>query len=221
MKSVLVATSIAALLGAPLVHRDQASANVAGLWLGEARSRGGLGNWIELRPDGTAQFIFGAMVDGTYRMEGTSLWMTTVGQPHELPAVPIRIEGDTAVLQQPPPADAPPRETLSADDRAMLDRMSQPITMTREGNASPGTPPLVGTWTYTHPTGGIAHQTFTRDGKMFLLVPMQTTGGTYTASPGQVEVKLPGGNQTLVLKGDLLISGSLDGKHSTFRRAPK
>lgn len=221
MNHLLLAVATVALFGNAPVRDDQTQATVFGLWLGEARTEGGLGNWIEFRQDGTAQFTFGAMVEGTYRMEGTSLWMTPVGQPHELRAMDIRIEGNTAVRLQSPPADAPPRETLAPDDRAMLDRMSQPITMTRVGSATPGAPPIVGTWTYTHTTGATAFETFTRAGKMFMLLPMQTTAGTYTATTAHIEVKLPKGDETLVLNGDVLMSGSLEGKHSTFRRAPK
>ena len=47
--------------------------SVVGLWLAERGTKGGLGNWVELRADGTAAVSFGTLVQGTYTMEGTSL----------------------------------------------------------------------------------------------------------------------------------------------------
>jgi hypothetical protein len=196
------------------------SVSLVGLWLGEERTEGGLGAWIEFRRDATVQFSFGALVDFTYRVDGTSLWFAEAGRP-EVRRGDIRVNGNTAVLRQPPPADAPPTESLSAEDRAMRDRLSQPIRMTRMGSATPGAPPLVGTWTYTHYTGQTAYETFTADGKMFLRVPMQTVEGTYTATGEQIVVLLPTGNQRLSRNGDRLVLQSSDGKSSVLRRAPR
>lgn len=222
MRRFVVATLAAsALVGSPIVRAGEESASVVGLWLGEARTEGGLGNWIAFRPDGTAEYSFGALIDGTYRTEGHSLWLTLVGQSESPTPLDMRVELDTAVRRQPPPADAPARDTLPPDERAMFDRMMRPLEMKRVGRGTPGVAAIVGTWTYTHPTGATAYETFTSSGKMFLLVPMSRTPGTYTVAAGGVVLKLPNSEQTLVPHEDVLVSGSLDGKHSTFRRAPK
>lgn len=217
----LAVVTASALLISPPVRADEDTASVVSLWLGEARTQGGLGNAIEFRADGTAQYTFGALLDGTYRLDGVSLWITPVGQTGETRPVEQHIDGNTAVRSQSPPADAPPRETLSADERAMLDRMSQPLAMTRVGSATPGALAIVGTWTYAHPAGAAAYETFTPGGKFVLRVPMQVTEGTYQATAARIVLKLPQGDETLVRNGDVLVSGSMEGKHSTFRRAPK
>lgn len=220
MNHVLLAVVTVALAGhAPVGHTQNESALV-GLWLGEARTEGGLGNWIEFRPDGTLRFAFGAMVEGTYRLEGTSLRVRAVGEPAESPAADITINDATAIRRRLPPADAPARDSMSADDRAILDRMTQPITMTRVGRATAGAPPIVGTWSYTHSSGAPAYETFTRTGRFVLRVRMQESQGTYAEGPSRIDVTLPSGKSEFQLNGDVLMSGSMDGKHSTFRRAP-
>lgn len=103
----------------------------------------------------------------------------------------------------------------------MFDRMSKPIDMKRIGPLSPGDSPLVGTWTYTHPTGTTAYQTFTRDGYTYLLVLMNAVEGTYMSGADRIVVKLPGENRTLTRTGDVLMAGTMEGRHSTFHRAPK
>lgn len=219
MVSVLLAFTVA--LGLPMATMQADDGGLAGIWIGEARTEGGLGNWIEFRPGGAAQWAFGAVVEGTYRYDGTAVRTTTGVERHETPPIQLRIEGDTAMLQQPAPADAPPREQMSADDRAMFDRMSKPVTMKRAGPLSPGDPPIVGTWQYTHPTGAMAYQTFTRDGNMYLLVLMNAAEGTYASDGARIVVKLQGRKEVLTWTGDKLMSGSLEGRHATFHRAPK
>ncbi len=223
MLSVLVAVWATGLFGGWSPQPGGAVPSVVGTWLGEARTEGGLGNWIDFREDGTCLYGFGAILDGTYRFDGSSLRTRVTGTERELPPIALHVEGDTALQQQAPPADAPPRERLSQEERAMFDRMSKPITMTRVGTATPGDPPLVGTWTYTHPTGATAFETYTRDGQMYLLVLFAhgTVEGSYTVDSASVRMKLPDGYETLTRKGDLLMSGTLEGRHATFRRAPQ
>ena len=209
----------------------QSSAPVVGVWLGEARSKGGLGNWLEFRPDGTVVMGFGALVDGRYRFDKSTLWVEPRNQPgRESPVGELVVKGDTAVRRPRPPADAPPRESLPPDQRAMLDRLTQPITMTRVGKASPGAEAIVGTWTYDHPSGGTAYETFTGDGKTFLRVRMQAVEGTYTSTAGRILVTLPNGSDlVLVPNGDVLVSQPKDdGREgnprpvgNVFRRLPE
>ena len=73
---VMSAVALIGLLLRPVGAQD-ATGSVVGLWLGEARTQGGLGNWWEFHADGTVEFGFGAVVgallDDTYRLEGTRL----------------------------------------------------------------------------------------------------------------------------------------------------
>ena len=77
MRMVFVLALVAALIEPGAAQGTDAS--VVGLWLGEARTQGGLGNWIEFRADGTLEAGFGALVGGllddTYRFDGTTLML--------------------------------------------------------------------------------------------------------------------------------------------------
>jgi hypothetical protein len=73
--------------------------------------------------------------------------------------------------------------------------------MTRVGQAMAGAPLIVGTWTYTHPTGATAYERFTSGGEMVLLVEMQASEGTYAVRPDRVDVALPTGSQTFTRMG--------------------
>jgi hypothetical protein len=205
-------------LAASDVHPGQKT-GVIGLWLGESRSRGGLGRWLELRANGTAQYSVGALVEFTYVWQDPALSLTPAGKTDRVPLMEMQINGDTAVRRQPPP-DAPPRDTLPPDQRAMLDRMSQPLAMRRVGAAAPGAPLIVGTWTYEHYTGATAFERFTPGGSMILLVEMQASQGTYTLLSDRIVVDLPDGAQTFLRKDDALVSAA-GGKPLTFRRAPQ
>ena len=225
---VAVSLVVVALLGVLPVRAEETSSSPVGLWLGAARTQSGLGNWIEIRSDGTVQFSFGALVDGTYRMDGTSLWLSAADEQGEVLVGDVRIDGNTAVRMPRPPADAPPQETMSREDHAMLDRMTQPITMKRLGRATPGAHPIVGTWEYMHPVGVTAQETFTAEGKTFLRVPMQTIRGTYSATAERLVVKLPTATHVFTWKRDALISMGEDDAETTsgpraegniFRRA--
>ena len=88
--------------GFAISHAQQQSDRSTGMWLSESRSGGGLGSWIDLRPDGTAQFGFGAVVEGTYRFEGTSLSIKVRDSDREQHSE-MRIDGDTAIRRQTPP----------------------------------------------------------------------------------------------------------------------
>lgn len=225
----LLTMTMAAVLTWLSLGAQEARTPVMGLWLGTARSAGGLGNWLEFRPGGTAQFSFGAVVEGAYRVSDGSLYISSGEPPAETPGGQLEINGDMAVRTPPAMADAPRRETLSAADRDLLDRMTRPIQMRRVDSARPATPPIVGTWQYAHPTGATAFETFTKAGTFLLRVQMQTMDATYAESPNGVRVKLPSGELFLQFTGDVLVSApqepeTPDGPRAegmVFRRAPQ
>lgn len=184
------------LLLQPVAAQD-ATDSMVGLWLGEARSQGGLGNWMEFRADGTVEFGFGALVgallDDTYQLDGTTLKLrlftgktTPAGEPvFESTEKQVQIEGERAVLQARWPADQPAPEIQLPGKQAMFDRMRRPIMMTRVGPPALQASPIAGTWSYEHYTGATAYETFTPRGKWFLRVPMQVAHGTIPSRPSQ------------------------------------
>ena len=146
--------------------------------------------------------------------------LTPKGTTRGLPAMEMRIDADSAVREQRPPTGAP-YDTLPPDQRAMVDRLSQPLTMTCVGEPMPGVPLIVGTWRYTDATGATAYERFTSDGEMVRLVEMQGREGTYVVRPDRVDVSLPTGSQTLTRVGETLVAASSAGQAVTLRRAPR
>lgn len=231
MRNALVIGLIALLLQ-PVGAQD-AKDSVVGLWLGETRTQGGLGNWIDFHADGTVEVGFGALVgallDDTYRLEGTTLTLRVYSGKVTAEGVPVfesvqktvQIEGEHAVVASQWRDDQPVPETHSPAEKAMVDRLRQPVTMTRIGPATPAASLIAGTWSYQHYTGQTAYETFTPGGKWFLRVPMSLQHGRYTLTPAAVIVQSAQQSDTFTREGDVLMEGSADGKHSTYRRAPK
>jgi len=230
MRNALVIGLVGWLLQ-PLGAQDPKD-SVVGLWLGEARTQGGLGNWIDFHADGTVEVGFGALVgallDDTYRLEGTTLTLrvftgkvTPDGVPvFESVEKTVQIEGEHAVVASQRGDDEPEPEMLSSDEKAAWQLLHRPVTMTRVGPATPGAAPIAGTWSYRHYTGQTAYETFTPGGKWYLRVPMNQRRGRYTATPAAVIVQSAQQSDRFTREGDRLISGAADGQHSTYRRAP-
>ena len=70
--------AIAILLLRPLAAAGQ---SVVGAWESVERSPGGVGEFIEFRPDGTAYQVSAAMGDATYRLDGE--WLLTFWKDRE------------------------------------------------------------------------------------------------------------------------------------------
>ncbi len=112
MRNAVAMTAIAlvTMLLRPIDAQD-AKASVVGLWLGESRTQGGLGNWMEFHADGTVELGFGALIgallDDTYGLEGTTLRLrvfsgktTSAGDPvFESIQKTVRIDGEHAVVE--------------------------------------------------------------------------------------------------------------------------
>ena len=230
MRNALV-IGLVGLLLQPVGAQDPKD-SVVGLWLGEMRTQGGLGNWIEFHADGTVEVGFGALVgallDDTYRLEGTTLTLRVFSGKVTPDGVPVfeslqktvQIEGEHAVVASQWRDDEPVPEIRSPDEQAALQRLRLPVTMTRVGPATPEAPPITGTWSYKHYTGQTAYETFTRGGKWYLRVPMNQRHGRYTVTLAAVIVQSAQQSNRLTREGDRLISGAADGQHSTYRRAP-
>lgn len=227
-----VVVALVAFLFQPVGAQD-AKGSVVGLWLGEARTQGGLGSWIDFHADGTVEVGFGALVgallDDTYRLEGTTLTLRVFSGKVTPDGVPVfesvqktvRVKGNQVIVESQLPDDQPKPEIHSPAEQAAFDRMRQPVTMTRVGPATAAASPIAGTWSYQHYTGPTAYETFTPSGKWYLRVPMQLRQGRYTVTPAAVIVESAQQSDTFSRNGDVLMSGAADGKHSTYRRAPE
>ena len=231
MRNALVIALVALLLQA--VSAQDAKDSIVGLWLGEMRTQGGLGNWFDFHPDGTVDLGFGALVgallDDTYRLEGTTLTLRVFSGKVSAEGVPafesvqktVQIEGEHAIVASQWGDDEPKPEIRTPAHQAAFDRMRQPTTMTRVGPATPAASLIAGTWSYQHYTGQTAYETFTPAGKWYLRVQMSLRQGRYTVTPAGVIVQSAQQSDTFTREGDVLMSGAADGKRSTYRRAPE
>lgn len=149
---------------------------LAGMWSAHTRTKGGLGaQWVFTR-NGEVPATFGALVDFTYMIAGNRITMSSVNDPAPRPDPPVEefvIAGDT--MTQTPAGSA---ETLR--------------TLQRVGTPPAGADPIVGEWTYPHPTGPAAFMRYSRAGVVQLSVPFQTSKGTYRLNGNVLVVELQG-----------------------------
>jgi hypothetical protein len=129
-----------------------APAGLVGRWDAETRSRGGLGTWIELADRGVCSRTIGAMVDGTWKLEGDQL---TVSIP--IPDGPPVVRRGTSSING-------TKQTQVFEGQANQ--------LTRRGAAPDSGSGIVGIWSYPHPTGPTAYEEYTIDGRMLFRLPM-------------------------------------------------
>lgn len=168
--------ALALMLGA---GNASAAEDVAGIWSAQARSKGGLGfQWVF--KDGEAAMTFGALVDFKYTIEGNRITMTNALDPAGRGESIIEeyvIDGDMMTQTQP---GMPGAEK----------------TLRRTGAPYPDAHPIIGEWTYRHPTGPAAFVRYSRDGTVQLSIPFQTMKGSYRLNGKVLEVDLQGGPRT-------------------------
>jgi hypothetical protein len=177
------------------------TADLAGFWESRDISKGGIGHTLEFRPDGSLVEAIVVLVDLFYRTEGDQfiLGETAGSDAKPLVAATIRIEGDTL--------------RLTAPDGSVLEKE-------RLGNAEPGRPPIQGVWRYRHPTGALAYERYTEDGRVFLRIPMSGSTGCYQVQgdrlgmsrPHRKDLSLPFKTEA----GELVVKSS--GKTTAYRR---
>lgn len=191
-------------LGAPSVSGQEAS--IVGKWESVARSYGGIGSSLEFHSDGTVSLTPGAMVDFTYRLDGTRLVMSVTdpgtGEVSEN-TVDVHITGDSMIHSDP--------------------ESGQEIRFGRLEGAKADTLPIVGTWSFKHYTGRTAFEVFTADGDVHLRVPFHTDGGTYTVSAETLTIVIEGRDPWQVryaIDGAMLTLLSADGSREQYNRVP-
>ena len=186
-------------------ERAGAGSMLIGKWESVARSKGGLGHALEFHRDGSLSHTTGAMVEETYRVEGsrliTSSRGTRTGKVTEN-VTEIRFEGDTLI-----------QKSMEAGGE---------VRMSRKRSGGPQAPPIVGIWSYPHYAGGTALVMFTRDGRMIFRLPIRTDRGNWSIAGNLVTIALPGSRiQTLRYKVEAaqLTLTSDQAKEQAYKRA--
>src|SRR5215471_209549 len=113
---------------------------LVGQWVAKNRSMGGIGSMWEFRSDGTLSMAPGAIVDEPYRVEGDKL-ITSPNEtgPDAKPQVMrFQITGDT--MRQRIESAPGLKET------GRKDKPTGEMELHRVGTATPGVPPIIGTW---------------------------------------------------------------------------
>jgi len=180
--------------------------SIVGKWESVTRSRGGIGSTLDFHSDGTVSLTPGAMLDLNYRLDGTRLVMSFTdpgsGEVSEN-TVNVHISGDSMMQSDP--------------------ESGQEIRLVRAQAARTDTLPIVGTWSFTHQTGGIAFQIFTADGNMHLRVPARTDRGTYVISADSLTIIIEGQDPRQVryaIDGTKLTLYSTDESPQHYNRVP-
>ena len=174
------------------------SQQLVGRWDSVERSRGGLGSWIELSTDGTCATTIGAMVDGTWKLEGEHLTL-------DIPLGDCKSELQMATVS-------------SAGDTQIQVRGKETFRLTRIDKGG-GDAPLVGVWKYPHSAGGEAFEEYTRDGRHLFRLPFTTTACTWTVKDSSLLVTQKGQTHESLwqLEGEVL-TARIGGQLSRFRR---
>lgn len=183
----------ALLLIASVVIAQTDEHQIVGKWAADSRTRGGLGTLLIFSDDGAMTKVFGALVDFKYQVEGDTINITfTDGETGkvEKSSEPYKVVGDKLTEN---PADPTNR-----------------VEMTRMGTAKPGTPAIVGVWTYKHYAGTMAMMQYTSSGLAQLSVPMQTSVGRYKLLTNELTMEFAGQGQKsskrkFLLSGDHLV----------------
>jgi hypothetical protein len=172
---------------------------LVGRWDAETRSRGGLGTWIELINEGACSQTTGAMVDGTWKIDGEQL---TLSIPDET-GKPILQRG-TAAMQG------------NVQTQVLEGQRRQ---LTRRGTAVPRQPAIVGVWTYPHPAGGQAYEEYRQDGRFLFRLPIMSTSCRWTVDTDRIHLTVGGESRDMRwrIAGDRLTLDGPDG-NQTFRR---
>ena len=191
----------ACLVLAPATLASAQGQALLGTWEGTRISYGGLGFSLEFRADSTVVETMGAMIDGTYRVEGTTLTLTlALRADTAIQKFSLDFRTDTLVLLGPGPTDEL--------------RMTRVVAFPESAAT-----PIVGTWTYRHQTGVAAFQTYTPDGVSQLRVPVKTDRGTYHVAGDSLTLRFEARELQTVgytIEGDVLILFIPAGELPTF-----
>ena len=200
-----------ALLGILFVAaRQDASAQsgpVVGRWESMSRAPDGRGSILEFLTGGAEVTTIVAMVDATYEVHGGRISIVSADKP--LGTQSVQIHGDT----------------MFQGDTIYPPRVA-PKVMRRIGVARAGDPPIVGAWAYRHRAGGLAFETYTRDGRFQLRMPMKSDTNAYAVHGDTLSLSrrgAPGAAKMHIwVTGDTLLTMAPVGSTRTdqFRRIP-
>ena len=161
---------IALALASTLTCQPVLNKELVGLWESTSISKGGIGNNIEFRIDGSYVAAVTVLVDLRYEVKNGKLYTgKNTGEPVSFEAgAEIKVDNNALIL------------IGQNGEKEVRNRISP-------GRANS----VVGKYKYRHYTGAIAYEQFTADGLMQFRLPMQSTRGCYLVSGNEVKVTSP------------------------------
>ena len=186
------------------------SESLTGVWLSTKKSKGGMANILEFRKDGTVASYLSVMMDYRYKLQGSSLTITPIGEDKSAPeALLVNFAQNELTLQRQGEKDA---ETV------ILKRLANPDGAKSEG--------IVGEWIYDDPVikGKTLYYIFTADGFMRYRVPMpEKTVTNFSVKDDMLEISRKDIKSTTskwqINEGILTLS-SEDGQEWRYQRLP-
>lgn len=158
---------IGLVLASSLACSSTNNAELVGLWESTATSRGGIGNNIEFRVDGSYVAAVTVLVDLRYDVKDGKLYTAKNrgGAVSYEEGTRIRIEPDALVAIGP------------NGEQEIRNRMKP-----ERGNS------VLGQYKYRHYTGGVAYEQYGSDGTMRFRLPMTSSRGCYRLDRGTVSI---------------------------------
>jgi hypothetical protein len=184
--------------------QEDQSVKLLGRWRSVDTSRGGIGSMLTFQREGLVDYSPGAIVEGSYRVEGNQL---------------VLPPGTTDGPEQ--------RQTMTwlGNDRLRLGLAEgQPgIELARKGSQSDSVSPIIGEWSGVRDMRGNRVEVtylFNSDSRVLLLIPFLTQRGTYSLDDGKIHLALPSRpavDATFKVEGEVLTL-TTDGQSTTYTR---
>ena len=202
---VSVAFSIGLALAAQAAAPTAPAAALLGQWESAVRNKGGIGNILEFKADGTVTQISAAMGDSTYAVEGEwlrSYWTDeATGKVNELDTI-LEFRGSDLFAEK----------GEDGTEQSYSERI---------GNATPGASPIVGQWCSILLETLTNYRQFLPDGRVCIRMPITVLRGRYGVEGGTLDVHIDGqppGQYPFRFENGQLVIKSRSGEDRAYKR---
>jgi hypothetical protein len=191
------------LLG--ILFATPSASPIVGKWESIAISKDGIGVTLEFFADGTFSWTTGAVADLTYTATKDKLTTAFVD-----PQTGKRQEQSTSI-------EVTPNTFVQKGGAGE----GKDLEMKRVEPGKPGSPLIVGVWSYPHSSGMTAYITFTSDGRMLFRLPRRSAPGGWTISGQLLTLSIRGQSSqtyTYAISGDVLTMIQGHGEPVKYKR---
>ncbi len=158
-------------LASTLACQPVGDEKIVGLWESATTSRGGIGNNIEFRKDGSFITAMTVIVDLNYQVKEGKLY---TGKKQ---GEPVSFENGKEISDE--------KQSLILIGKNGQKEIRKRTTPKVDNS-------IFGIYKYRHYTGAIAYERFTADGVMNFRLPMSSSKGCYELSNNKITLNIPG-----------------------------